>query len=296
MKTRRILAFTAFLVLSATLFTSCMMMGPVRTVTTVTYDNPQWAPPYYSGAHYYYLPDLELYYDLSTREFIYLVDGRWQFTPYVPGIYRNYDLDNCFCVVLNVDVYRPWLHHQYYISHYPRYYYRDYYDHSGIPYVRAYNENLRRAVYWRADQRQRARPWDNENLRDNRRFKYSKEDRREQQNQSRQDSYDREGDNRGQQPVRQETRTTRQETQPTRQTTQPTRQETQPTRQTTQPTRQETQPTRTTNTSQEVAPVRNNRTNYYGRTIGNSVRVTKQMRDIPQTPAATKAKQGEPRR
>lgn len=286
MKTYRILALAAVLLLSASLFTGCMMMSPVRTVTTVSYENPQWAPPYHSGARYYYLPDLELYYDLSTREFIYLVDGRWQFSPYVPGIYRDYDLDNCFCVVLNVEVYRPWLHHQYYISHYPRYYYRDYYDHSGIPYVRAYNENLRRAVYWNADQRHRARPWDDSNIRDNRRFKYSREDRREQQEQ------ERPANNR----LTRSERDTRQTTAPNRQETKPTRQETKPTRQEAQPTRQETQPARTANSSQEAAPVRNNRTNYYGRTIGNSVPVTKQMRDNTQAPAKAKAKQAEPRR
>lgn len=306
MRTRKIVAYTAVLLLSASLLTGCMMVSPVvRTVTSVSYENPQWAPPYYSGARYYYVPDLELYYDLSTREFIYLVDGRWQFSPYVPSIYRNYDLDNCFCVVLNIDVFRPWLHHQYYISHYPRYYYRDYYDHSGIPYVRAYNENIRRAVYWNADQRHRARPWDNENRGDNRRFRYSKEDRREQQNQVRQESNERGGENRSDNrpannrltrsentpPARTNTATDRQEN--TRQET--TRQENvrqETTRQ--ENVRQET--TRQEPARQETAPVRNNRTNYYGRTIGNSVPVTKQMREKPQTPATTRAKQAEPRR
>src|SRR5659263_244690 len=141
MKLFKSLAVAAVILLSASMFSGCMMMAPVRTVTSVNYENPQWAPPYYSGARYYYLPDLELYYDLGTREYIFLMDGRWNFSPYVPAIYRNYDLDNCFSIVMSVDVYRPWLHHQYYVSHYPRYYYRDYYDRSNIPYVRAYNEN-----------------------------------------------------------------------------------------------------------------------------------------------------------
>ncbi len=274
MKLRKLLFIAAISLLTASLFSGCMMMTPVRTVQSVTYDNPQWAPPYYSGARYYYLPDLELYYDLASREYIFLSDGRWNFSPYVPSMYRNYDLDNCFCVVLNVEVYKPWLHHQYYISHYPRYYYRDYYDHSGIPYVRAYNENQRRAIYWNANERQRARSWDDENVRDNRRFKYSKDDRKEQQNQVHQGSSTFGGEPRNQrddQAVRpsNRTETTTQPKPATRQTT-------------------TVEPARRATTSQEAEPVRNNRTNYYGKTIGNSVRVTNQMREKTPSPSASR--------
>lgn len=68
------------------------------------------------------------------------------------------------------------MHHQYYVSHFPRYYYRDYYDHSNIPYVRGFNENSRSAIYWSENERDRARSWDDANLRTGRQFKYSKED------------------------------------------------------------------------------------------------------------------------
>lgn len=278
MKTARALAIACVLFLSASLLTGCMMMTPVRTVNTVVYENPQWAPPYYSGARYYYLPDLELYYDLSNREYIYLLNGRWRFSPYLPALYQNYDLADCFCVVLNVQVYKPWLHHQYYLSHYPRYYYRDYYDHSGIPYVRAYNENLRRAIYWSSAERHRARPWDNENSRDNRRFKYSREDRQEQQNQARQGSSAFGGGSRGEQ---QRTET---QAKPRPANTNTRNQETaQPAKENNARNAETTTSTRSSG-NRETAPVRNDRTNYYGKTIGTSVRVTKQMRD--NTPAA----------
>lgn len=318
MKLLKSLVTATVLLLSASLFTGCMMMSPVRTISTTTYENPQWAPPYYSGARYYYLPDLELYYDLSAREYIFLVDGRWRFSPYIPAMYQNYDLENCFCVVLNVEVYKPWLHHQYYVSHYPRYYYRDYYDHSNIAYVRAYNENLRRAVYWNANERHRARAWDDANLRDNRRFKYSREDRQEQQNQSRQGSGTFGGQPRGQQQGNEtQTRTTTTRTQTNTQTrpvnnsqtrsetntqtrtenrpannnqTRPanntqTRTEATETKPETTRTSTSTAPARQATTNQETAPVRNNRTNYYGKTIGNSVRVTKEMKDNTPAPA-----------
>ena len=303
MKKYRILAFSAVLLLSASLFTGCMMMSPVRTVTTVSYENPQWAPPYYSGARYYYVPDLELYYDLSAREFIFLMDGRWNFSPYLPAMYRNYDLNNSFCIVMNVNVYKPWLHHQYYVSHYPRYYYRDYYDRSNIPYVRAYNENLRRAVYWNEHERDRARPWNDENLRNNRRFKYSDEDRREQRNQTKQGTGTFGGGTRGErQNTNVQTRTSTQTETTTRPKTS-TRTETAPqqrpeTRPRTESTTQEetrtpattrttTTTSRQTSTNEEAAPVRNSRTNYYGRTIGTSVKVTKEMKERSATPSRT---------
>lgn len=318
MKLLKSFILAAVLLLSASLFSGCMMMAPTRTVTTVSYENPQWAPPYYSGARYYYLPDLELYYDLGNREYIFLMNGRWHFSPYLPSIYGNYDLENSFCIVMNVNVYKPWLHHQYYVSHYPRYYYRDYYDRSNIPYVRAYNENLRRAIYWNENERSRARPWNDDNLRDNRRFKYSEEDRREQRNQSQQQKTFG-GESRGGQQnnatqtrtttrtktttqprtntrtetntqSRPETRTRAEATPPTRTSTQTeTRTRTEATPQTRTSTRTETETpattrtttttTRQTSTNKETPPVRNNQTNYYGKTIGNSVRVTKEMKD-----------------
>lgn len=144
------------------------------------YDNPHWAPPYYSGARYYYLPDIETYYDLASHEFIFLNNGQWNYSPEFPSIYGNFDLNNCFSVVLDVNVYQPWMHHHYYVSHYPRYYYRDYYDHSNIPYVRGFNENSRSAIYWGENERNRARKWDNEGMKSNRQFKYPKQERDQQ--------------------------------------------------------------------------------------------------------------------
>lgn len=282
MKIRRILVVAAVMLLSASIFTGCMTLTPVRTVTTRSYENPQWAPPYYSGARYYYLPDMELYYDLSTREYIYLIDGRWHFSPYLPSMYSNYDMDNCFSIVMDVNVYKPWLHHQYYVSHYPRYYYRDYYDRSNIPYVRAYNENGRRAVYWNQNERHRARPYDDSNIRDNRRFKYSKDDRKEQKNWTKpnQGSGTFGGASRGEQ--RDNQTTTRTTTTRTNNQNQPDNQTT--TRTTTTRPNTETR-TRTTTTREETPAVRNNRTNYYGKTIGNSVKVTKEMKDKEARPA-----------
>jgi len=255
----RELAVVALILLSASVFTGCTALSYGTSGVVANYDNPQWAPPYYSGARYYYIPDIECYYDLSSREFIFLNNGVWYYSPNIPSMYAGFDLYNCFTIVLNVNVYRPWMHHQYYVSHYPRYYYHDYYDRSNIPYVRGFNENSRSALYWKENERHRARSWNDENVRDNRQFKYSKDDRQEQKNwnnrssRKSQDESDRSQKDRYDQNER------------TRSTQQTDRSENR--------TRKQSGTTTQTN--------RNQSTNYYGKPIGNSVKVKKQMRNTP---------------
>lgn len=129
--------------------------GPSAYVSTdVHYTNPVWAPAYYPGVRYYYLPDIETYYDLSDQEFVYLNGGQWLFSPMLPSIYSNYDLYNGFAVALNVRVYHPWLHHEYYISHYPRYYYHNVY-HDNVAAIRGFNENVRKPFYTKPEDRSR---------------------------------------------------------------------------------------------------------------------------------------------
>ncbi len=61
---------------------------------------PLWGPVGYSDARYYYLPDVEAYYDVHTSMFIYLGGGHWIHNAYLPGHYRNYDLYNGYKVVI----------------------------------------------------------------------------------------------------------------------------------------------------------------------------------------------------
>lgn len=132
--------------------------GPATFISAgVTYTNPGWAPPYYSGVRYYYMPDIEAYYDLSAQEFVYLDGGQWMFSHMLPPMYSGYDLNNGFVVALNFNVFQPWMHHQYYISHYPRYYYRNTYRDEDFANIRGFNENERKPFYWKAEDRDRNR-------------------------------------------------------------------------------------------------------------------------------------------
>lgn len=53
---------------------------------------PQWAPVGYDDTRYYYLPDVEAYYDVQSSMFIYSSGGRWIYRRSLPSRYRNYDL------------------------------------------------------------------------------------------------------------------------------------------------------------------------------------------------------------
>jgi hypothetical protein len=279
-------AFVVSTVLFALTFTGCDMYSYVTPVSQARYENPQWAPPYYQGVRYYYLPDIEAYYDLSVGQFVYLSNGRWYDSPQCPSIYDGFDLNNCFAVALDINIYQPWMHHQYYVSHYPRYYYRDYYDHSNIPYVRGFNENSKSAIYWSKNERRRARSWDSEGLKTNRQFKYTKEDRKQQYNWNNSGTPNRSSNKENvyqQQNNKNNNGTSKRTSGNDKGKNQPQNSgnnNVTPTRSSGADTnRQQPGPT-----SESTGPTRN--TNYYGRTIGQPVKVEKQMRQQPRTPTS----------
>ena len=114
---------------------------------SVQYVNPPWAPPYYPGIRYYYFPDIETYYDLSSRDFACLQNGQWLFSDYLPANYAWFDLYSGFVIALHFNVFQPWMHHQYYVSHYPRYYYHNVYGYKEFPDIRGFNENERKPIH-----------------------------------------------------------------------------------------------------------------------------------------------------
>lgn len=62
---------------------------------------PDWGPSGYSDVRYYYLPDVEAYYDIRTSNFIYISGHQWVHRTYLPYRYRNYNLYNGYKVVMN---------------------------------------------------------------------------------------------------------------------------------------------------------------------------------------------------
>ncbi|WP_166925962.1 hypothetical protein [Flavobacterium poyangense] len=61
---------------------------------------PAWGPAGYAEMEYYYLPDIEAYYDVRASQFIYFGGERWIRATRLPRQYRNYDLYGGYKVVL----------------------------------------------------------------------------------------------------------------------------------------------------------------------------------------------------
>jgi hypothetical protein len=53
---------------------------------------PMWGPSGYTDVRYYYLPDVEAYYDVPSSMFIYYNGYSWVHRSSLPSRYRNYDL------------------------------------------------------------------------------------------------------------------------------------------------------------------------------------------------------------
>ncbi|WP_026715124.1 hypothetical protein [Flavobacterium daejeonense] len=81
---------------------------------------PAWGPVGYSNVEFYYLPDIECYFDIHLSQFIYFNNGRWVRTKYLPRPYRNYDLYNGYKVVLTD--YHGKTPYKYFKTHKAKYY------------------------------------------------------------------------------------------------------------------------------------------------------------------------------
>ncbi len=80
---------------------------------------PQWGPVGFDRADYYYFPDLDVYYHVSRKQFIYLYNGRWVFNSNLPRKYANYNLYRGYKVVLNEPT--PYLNYKIHRAKYGKY-------------------------------------------------------------------------------------------------------------------------------------------------------------------------------
>lgn len=80
---------------------------------------PSWGPRGYAAVDYYYLPDVQAYYDIRASQFIYFGSGNWVRSRYLPRQYRNYDLYSGHKIVLNgYHGNRPYAHFNNHKRHY----------------------------------------------------------------------------------------------------------------------------------------------------------------------------------
>ncbi len=81
---------------------------------------PVWAPAERVETQYYYLPDIDTYYDVPSARFIYIKNGSWFRSASLPYRYRNYNLRGGNVVYLTD--YRGDSPYSYHKSHKIKYY------------------------------------------------------------------------------------------------------------------------------------------------------------------------------
>lgn len=80
---------------------------------------PLWGPVGYDYVRYYYLPEVNVYYNVVNRKYTYWKGNKWVTKSKLPNQYRRVDLYRTYKVVVNEP--NPWRNHQQYYNRYGRY-------------------------------------------------------------------------------------------------------------------------------------------------------------------------------
>lgn len=80
---------------------------------------PLWGPVGYDFVRYYYMPEIDVYYNVSNRKYTYYQGNRWVTKSKLPGRYKKFDLYRTYKVVMNDR--DPWHRHGNHRNQYGRY-------------------------------------------------------------------------------------------------------------------------------------------------------------------------------
>jgi len=80
---------------------------------------PDWGPTGYDHVDYYYMPDIDAYYDIAAHQYVYYNNNVWVHTTSLPPRYANYDVYHGYKVVVNKRT--PWVHDDVYRKKYASY-------------------------------------------------------------------------------------------------------------------------------------------------------------------------------
>lgn len=82
---------------------------------------PSWGPEGNDDSRYYYLPDIDIYYDVVQSQYIYINNGQWIRERRLPTRYRQYDLYGGYKVVLHdYKGNSPYTYHKKHRANYPK--------------------------------------------------------------------------------------------------------------------------------------------------------------------------------
>ncbi|MCX6134939.1 MAG: hypothetical protein NTU47_14095 [Ignavibacteriales bacterium] len=98
----------------------CAGMGLMYgTVSVNIIDQPLWGPTGYDRADYYYFPDIDCYYSVAERQYIYWDGSYWRYGASLPPGYATYDPYRSYKVVINED--KPYRYNESHRAEYKAY-------------------------------------------------------------------------------------------------------------------------------------------------------------------------------
>lgn len=108
-----------------------VLAAPVKAQININLNvgsQPVWGPVGYNYVENYYVPDLDVYYNVPKNRYYYYDKDRWIYSTLLPSRYANYNIYNHYKVVINDK--EPWHKHKYYKDKY--YSYRSRHDQKLI--------------------------------------------------------------------------------------------------------------------------------------------------------------------
>ncbi|HTN37753.1 MAG TPA: hypothetical protein VL053_11805 [Arachidicoccus sp.] len=110
------------ILLAASVLVGVLFFGKAESQINISINigsQPAWGPTGYNHVDYYYLPDINSYYNVNTAQYIYFHGNKWRYAKRLPNRYRNYDVYNSYKVVVNRA--NPYLNNRFDIENYSQY-------------------------------------------------------------------------------------------------------------------------------------------------------------------------------
>jgi len=110
------------IIITAAIFFSCIAYKSAEAQISLSINigsQPEWGPVGYDHADYYYMPDIDTYYDVPAHQYVYLENNTWVRRASLPARYSNYNVYNGYKVVVNEP--SPWTHATTYRTKYANY-------------------------------------------------------------------------------------------------------------------------------------------------------------------------------
>jgi len=82
------------------LFLATTMQGQISVSINIPAP-PRWGPPVLPAVNFYFLPDVDAYYDIRSHMFIYYSGSAWVHRASLPPRYKDYDLYRGHKVIMN---------------------------------------------------------------------------------------------------------------------------------------------------------------------------------------------------